>query len=94
MILAILSYIQAKKGLFNPLRAEIFKSQFEKMKEFLEIYGVINSQEDLENSYSLDNLKIANIYNLFFEYEILSTGSIDKSYKENYLRLLYPMVLK
>lgn len=60
-ILAYLSFNQAKKGLFTPIKTEIFKSQLEVIKSFQPIFGIINSLQDFEKTITIDNLIKGNL---------------------------------
>jgi len=65
---ALLSYFQAKKGLFNPLRTEIFKAQLEQIKSFEPLFETINSKSDIEEHYGLENILAGNTVKLIKEY--------------------------
>lgn len=85
-IVALLSYYQAKKGLLNPIKTEIFKSQFDLIKEFPKIFGVINSKKDLDIAYSIEYMKKANLFKLFFDYELIENPKNNSDIYNNYYR--------
>ena len=51
-ILAILSYLQARKTLFSPIKTEIFKLQ---VKELQEVINIFNNHNN-ENIYVTDHI--------------------------------------
>lgn len=75
-IVAVLSYLQARKTLFNPIRTETFKLQLKAFEEVLLYFGN-KTESDFERSFdlkqivSLNALKMADAYaSSFFPNEI------------------------
>lgn len=53
---AILSFVQAKKTIFSPMRNEIFKKQLESLENFQDLLGKIDSVESLKDRFGFDRI--------------------------------------
>ncbi|MDF0535945.1 hypothetical protein PY479_16880 [Shewanella sp. A32] len=75
-VIAILSYIQARKTLFSPIKTEIFKVQIEEFKSVLAFFNKRNSTDfdndfDFHKIMELNALRMQNEYvKLFFKDKI------------------------
>jgi len=64
-ILAILTYRQAKKSFFSPMKNEIFKRQIEKLEEFKNSFGTIINKNDLIKAFTFEEIFVYNFMKTF-----------------------------
>lgn len=67
-VLAYLTYRQAKKSFFSPMKNEIFKKQVDKLEEFKESYGRVTSENDLFTAYRFEEIFIYNWMKIFVKH--------------------------
>lgn len=68
-IIAILTYINAKRTFFSPFKNEVFKKQINEISMLYEYFQSTN-EIDLIKKFGLDETKILNIINLLDDYAI------------------------
>lgn len=65
--IAILSYFQARKTLFSPIKTEIFKLQVEEIKEVLEVFNH-KHQSDFDKETGIQEVLYINAYEMHMVY--------------------------
>lgn len=65
--IGILSYIQARKTLFSPIKTEIFKLQVEEFKKVLEVFNY-KSQKQFDEETGIQEVLSINAYKMYLNY--------------------------
>ena len=73
-IIGILSYIQAKKTVFSPIKTEVFKYQLQAFEKIIE-YFQNKSEVELFNDLDLETIMEINTFYLYKDYVNLFIGS-------------------
>lgn len=78
-VLAVLSYLQAKKTLFSPIRTEVFKIQISEIKEVLTFFNK-HSSVDFDQEFDLRNVLHLNVFRMHQRYvELFFNGELKVS---------------
>lgn len=95
-IVAILSYLQARKTLFSPIRTEVFKIQIEELKNVLVFFNK-QSSFDFDRDFDTHEILKINVFNMhqayvktFFSDKLELNEEIENHYKNASCGMIIP----